>query len=82
MFKGSTGEENNPPTSAIPTPTIDVNDQKSEKLEEKTLERPEEDDEKSVDSFNTAASSLSLNGNVCKICHCGEEVFYSTSGWF
>ena len=32
------------------------------------------EDDKSVDSFNTAASSLSIAGNVCKICHCGEEV--------
>ena len=35
---------------------------------------PQEDDDKSVESYNTAASSLSLGGNVCKICHCGEEV--------
>ena len=33
-----------------------------------------EDDNNSVESYNTAASSLSLGGNVCKICHCGEEV--------
>ena len=32
------------------------------------------EDDKSVDSFNTAASSLSIAGNVCKICHCGDEV--------
>ena len=33
-----------------------------------------DDDNNSVESYNTAASSLSLGGNVCKICHCGEEV--------
>lgn len=26
-----------------------------------------------MDSFTTAASSLSLNGDFCKICHCGSE---------
>lgn len=39
---------------------------------EAACDEPPEDDEKSVESYNTAASSLSL-GHVCKICHCGEE---------
>ena len=40
---------------------------------EAACDEPQEDDDKSVESYNTAASSLSL-GHVCKICHCGEEV--------
>ena len=39
-----------------------------------SFEDPPEDDDKSVESYNTAASSLSFGGNVCEICHCGEEV--------
>ena len=26
-----------------------------------------------MDSFTTAASTLSLSGDFCKICHCGSE---------
>ena len=53
-------------------PTGDDNNNSRKK--ENESEHESNFDEKSVDSFNTAASSLSLSGNVCKICHCGEEV--------
>ena len=42
--------------------------------EEREGEIAEKDDD--GDSFTTAASSLS-SVNVCKICHCGDEVKYN-----
>ena len=58
---GSNADRHRPsadPAAASPQPACD---------------EPQEDDDKSVESYNTAATSLSL-GHVCKICHCGEEV--------
>ena len=75
MLKGSNGDETHQPTCTLPIADGDTNEDKSVKHEKKKKDMQEDEDDKSVDSFNTAASSLSLNGNVCKICHCGEEVF-------
>ena len=48
-----------------------------EEKEDERVENEAEDDggvkDDDGDSFTTAASSLS-SVNVCKICHCGEEV--------
>ena len=46
-------------------------EEKEEDEEEGEIAEKDEDG----DSFTTAASSLS-SVNVCKICHCGEEVNY------
>jgi len=70
---GSNGDETHQPTCTLPIADGDTNEDKSVKHEKKKKDMHEDEDDKSVDSFNTAASSLSLNGNVCKICHCGEE---------
>ena len=55
-----------------------VEQEQGQQGEEEEGEIAEKEDD--GDSFTTAASSLS-SVNVCKICHCGDEVKYSKANF-